>query len=230
MIEYDLASYGSRLVAFVIDFFLVHISFGILKSIIDIIVPGSMFIRVVVFIEIAVLFFYHFMMEIFADGQSLGKMLLKIKVVKLNGAEPSISDHLLRMIFLLVDFLFTAGILGSVLIISSEKKQRLGDIAAGTTLIKKKPNAKFSLKDILEIDDLEVYEPEFPGIKNMKERDMLLVKRVIQRYQKYGNKAHYEAVEQTVEKICSLLGLEEVPTKKIAFLKTVLKDYIVLTR
>lgn len=229
-IEYDPAPYSSRLIAFVIDFFIVNFSFNILRSIIGIIIPGSMSGRAIILIGIAVLFLYHFVMEVFADGQSLGKKLLKIKVVKLNGSEPRVSDHLLRTIFLLVDFLFTAGILGSVLIISSGKKQRLGDIAAGTALINKTPSSKFKLSDILEIDDLDVYEPQYPEIRNMKESDMLLVKKVIQRYQRYRNRAHSEAVVQTVERISELLELEEVPKKKIAFLKTVLKDYIVLTR
>jgi hypothetical protein len=70
----------------------------------------------------------------------------------------------------------------------------------------------------------------FPEAKHFKESDMLLVKTIIARYKKYPNKAHGEALTNAVLRFSKLLELEEIPKNKIEFLKTLLKDYVVLTR
>jgi len=116
------------------------------------------------------------------------------------------------------------------LISSSAKTQRLGDMTANTTVIRLSPDLKFKLEDILKINTLENYEPHYPEVKSLTEKDMLLVKQVLSRQRVHNNKAHSELVNQLVAKLCTELDIKLNTRDKIGFLKTLLRDYIVLTR
>ena len=153
-----------------------------------------------------------------------------LKVVRLDGKEPGLSDYLLRAVFHIVDSLFTFGVLGALLISSSNKSQRLGDMTANTTVIRVKFNLRFQLEDILKINSLEDYEPTFPEVRKLSEKDMLLIKNIIARERKYRNQAHTQVVNDLITKLMDILDIVERPKDKIEFLKTLIRDYIVLTR
>ena len=59
---------------------------------------------------------------------------------------------------------------------------------------------------------------------------MLLIKSIITRSRLYRNKAHREVVDDLVVRLKDELDLEKMPPNKIEFLKTLIRDYIVLTR
>jgi hypothetical protein len=124
----------------------------------------------------------------------------------------------------------TIGILGSILIASTTKKQRLGDMTANTTVIKLKPNLRFGLEDILRINTLDNYEPQYPAVRQYSEQDMLFIKNVLSRFRKHPNAAHRQIINDLVTKIQQQLGLQELPADKLEFLKILIRDYIVLTR
>ena len=90
---------------------------------------------------------YPLLMEVFNHGQTLGKRLLSIQVIRLDGTEPSVSDSLTRWLLLLIDFFYF--IIGLVFIIFTKNSQRLGDLAAGTTVVKKHQYGElyFDLRD-----------------------------------------------------------------------------------
>lgn len=177
-----------------------------------------------------VIFFYHPVMEILFDGQSPGKRMLGLKVVKLTGVEPSLNDYFMRWAFRPIDISFSLGSIGIMLISSSEKAQRLGDIVANTTVIKTSPSQRIHLNDILNIRSLENYVPTYPAVKNFSEQDMLLLKEVMDRSIKYNNDAHVEALSEAAFTVKERLGLEKVPADRIAFIKTLIKDYVALSR
>lgn len=190
---------------------------------------GSL-LMVVRFIPIITFMGYHLVSEIVANGQSWGKKLMGLKVVRLDGAEAGLSDYLLRAIFHIIDSIFSLGILAAMMIASSQKKQRLGDMTANTTVIKLIPEKITRLKDVLKISTKENYTPLYPDIKHFKEADMLLVKHTIIRYKQYPNTAHQEVLLLLAQQFSKLLELTEVPKNKMEFLETILKDYVVLTR
>jgi hypothetical protein len=176
-------------------------------------------------------FLYNIFMEILNSGQTLGKMGMNIRVVRLDGKDPEWSDVVLRSILQLVDSLFCFGIIGILLIKTTPKCQRLGDMAANTTVIKiQQTSWRFRLEDILNISTLQNYNPTYPQVRNLSERDMIFVKNVLARHQRYPNRAHEEVVEDLVTHLMPLLDIRERPLNRLEFLKTLLKDYIVLTR
>jgi hypothetical protein len=87
-----------------------------------------------------------------------------------------------------------------------------------------------SLKDILNIDSRKSYEPKYPQISQFPESDILLIKQSIERYQKYKNEAHKKAILLLCQKLKDRMELSDIGPDKIGFLKTLIKDYIVLTR
>ena len=68
-------------------------------------------------------------------GQTPGKKLLDIKVVSGSGRQPTMGAALIRTILRIIDGI-AFYILGLVIILLTEKKQRLGDILANTVVVK----------------------------------------------------------------------------------------------
>lgn len=235
-IEYELATLRQRMLALGIDVLIVATLYTFLLILFsvgtpDILESGEMGVNILLGMMPVVIFFsYHFFSELFANGQSWGKRATGIRVVRLDGREPGLGDYLLRAVFLLPDLLLSFGVLGALLISTSAANQRLGDMTAHTTVIKMGMPQRFSLQDILRIDTLAEYSPVYPEVRQLSESDMLLVKNVVKRYQNFGNEAHKQAVSDLVERLRSLLNIEEKPVDKIAFLNTLIRDYIVLTR
>ena len=87
------------------------------------------------------LFFYSLLCEILNQGQTLGKMALNIRVVKMDGSMPTLGSYLMRWMLFLIDGPATSFV-GLVAMILTRNNQRLGDMAAGTVVIKKQKYKK----------------------------------------------------------------------------------------
>lgn len=233
-IEYELASLRERVIAFCIDLIIIGTIYVILLAFVSNVFGQDSSDVIGFLVGIFPLFAflcYHLFSEILANGQSWGKKAMGIKVVRLDGQEPGLSDFLLRAIFHIVDSVISIGIVAALLISSSGKNQRLGDITANTTVIRTKHNLRFRLMDILKINTLDDYEPKYPAVRKLSEQDMLLIKGIINRQRNHPNAAHNEALDLLVNRLCSLLEVEKPARRdRIDFLKTLIRDYIVLTR
>jgi uncharacterized RDD family membrane protein YckC len=82
--------------------------------------------------------FFYFVLLQGAYGQTVGKMLVKIKVVREDGSKISYVDAVVRTILALIDLIpyFIPYLLGAILIWTSDTKQRLGDRVAHTVVVK----------------------------------------------------------------------------------------------
>jgi len=78
---------------------------------------------------------YFLFLEGVWDGQTLGKKLLGIKVVKEDGGECDITASVLRNVFRIIDALLYYAV-GFIFMASSDKRQRLGDRIAGTVVVR----------------------------------------------------------------------------------------------
>jgi len=232
-IEYELAGLRERALAWMLDTSIIVFGYYLLVILIlslfgDIGNWWGVFLGILSFL---LYFLYHIFFEILRRGQSPGKMALGIKVVRLDGKDPEWSDVTLRALLQLVDSIFCLGLVGGLLIKTSAKAQRLGDMAANTTLIKLQSSGQtFRLADILSISSLQNYQPVYPQVRNLSERDMIFVKNALTRLNTYPNPAHEDLVEDLVTKLMPLLQVQQRPLNRIEFLKTLLKDYIVMTR
>ena len=84
----------------------------------------------------ALIWGYYMVFEITMNGQSPGKRALGLRVIKAQGYPISFSDSAIRNLVRIIDFLpFFYGT-GLVVMLFNENWQRLGDLAAGTLVVK----------------------------------------------------------------------------------------------
>lgn len=231
-IEYELAPLRERILAWLLDFVIVIVGYVLLYQIINLVFGGISDGAIAAFLLPLLLYFlYNIFFEIWNGGQTPGKRVLNTKVVRLDGKDPEWSDVVLRALLQLVDSLFSAGVVGVLLIKTTDKSQRFGDMAANTTVIRLfGSHFSYRLEDILSISSLDNYKPVFPQVRRLSERDMIFIKNVLSRRQTYINQAHEEVMEDLVTHLMPLLDIEQRPANRPEFLKTLLRDYIVLTR
>lgn len=234
-IDYELAGIMERLVAFLLDTVILTVFIFVV-----LLISGEAgafksgnevyeFI-VIVFVIFPAFIGYHLFCESFWNGQSIGKKALGIKVMKCNGQQMDMGDYGKRWMFRLVDILFSCGSVAVLTIMSNDYNQRLGDIVGDTCVVKTSPRHQMSINDVLKIKTQENYEPKYEGVVQFTEDDMLLLKNTLDRAKLNPNDHYRKLLKELAEKICAELDIKDVPKKRTAFLKTVLNDYIVLTR
>lgn len=235
-IEYDLATLGSRVTAFVLDVILVYLFLQILYTLLETFFgkalsnsSWSMYFLYGI-LPVFLLLGQQTFLESRNNGQTIGKRMLGIRVLRLDGQEAGGAEYLLRSLFLLVDVIFSAGTLASFLVATSPRAQRLGDIATQMVVVQTRSNARFSLDDILKIQSVENYEPRYPAVRKLSEKDVLLIKTTLGRFQRFNNAAHAENVYLLAAHLGHILDIKSRPKDSIEFLKILLRDYIVLTR
>lgn len=231
-IDYEAASLASRGIALFLDLLIITVYMAIMSQIIAVTAFGaSEGVIILMYILIILpITFYSLMMEYLLKGQTIGKMAMGIRVVNLNGENAKLNDYTLRWTFKIIDFWFSAGAIGSLFISTTEKGQRLGDVMAQTAVVRNKPEQVYSIRDILNIKDRSKHEPTYLAVSKFTDEDMILIKNAINRVKRYPNDAHKDLVRELAKRAAEELNLDEVPQKKLTFLKTLLQDYIVLTR
>lgn len=219
-LEYDLASVGDRIVATIIDR-LILIAYGIILMVIatQANFSGDVMTLFVFVVSIPAIF-YTLLSEVFMNGQTIGKRVMKIKVISINGNQPSFSQYLLRWLFRTIDLWMTGNILAVVMVAVNEKRQRLGDIVAGTALIKTTPRTTIS--DTLYVPVAETnYRATYPEVIHLNDGDIQLVKEVITNVHKSGNTL---LAYQAMHKIEAVLNIKS-QHEPLTFLYAVLSDY-----
>ena len=235
-IEYELASLRERILAYLLDMLIITVGYYVFLLLLRSIFGRGLFsgvsdFAIVWLSPIAAFFLYNILFEILNGGQTPGKKAMNIKVVRLDGKDPEWGDVVLRSILHLVDSMASAGVIGLLLIKTTGKCQRLGDMAANTSVIRLFASRfLFRLEDILSISSLETYTPVYTEVRTWSERDMIFIKNALTRYQNFPNNAHYNVVVDLSSRVAPLLHLEQSPNNRVEYLKTLLRDYIVLTR
>ena len=217
-LHYEVATIVDRGIAVLIDWLLLAgwtIALVLITRKLDIFVPD--------WVEIIVLgfpwTFYHRISEVWCDGQSLGKRARNIKVARLDGGQPGIGNYLLRWVIRLVDSMF---FLGAVVILFNGKGQRLGDIAAGTTVISLKQ--RLTLNDTLLMDLPEDHQVTFPEAARLSDAHARLIKEVLAN----TSQARGTAIETLAQRFRQEFGTNTELASE-AFLRALLADHIFLT-
>ncbi len=222
-IHYTVASIEERIYAWMIDMALI-IGYMLLAGLITSGNKDLFYIFIFPFIA-----FYHLGFEIMNNGQSIGKKILKIKVVTLNGRSATGQDYFLRWIFRLLEITGTIGILAIVYVTTTEKNQRIGDILAQTTVIKLKSDRFYDLDALVNRQDLSA-SITYPKVAMYHDEDILLVKNTIKRLKQFPSEVNSKFAQTLVEKIYDDLSISPTNDSNIQFLETILSDYISATR
>ena len=134
-IEQEPASFAARLAAFGIDFLLMAVMWFVLIRVASVGLFDFLNKTLRIFLIFLIPFIYPLVSETTANGQTLGKYLLHIRVVSLDGGGPKVTSFILRCLFLPFDVLLSAGI-GPLCVFLTKKQQRLGDLIAGTWVVR----------------------------------------------------------------------------------------------
>lgn len=224
-IAYEPASIGDRIVGAIIDNFIIFAFLFILEITLSNLGINfrsmSISMQIILFFVIRIpYFFYNLIFEIFMDGQTPGKVARKIKVIRTDGSQPGLSSYLLRWILRPVDT-FMLGVFGIITIAVNMRGQRLGDLAAGTAVVKVNPEVK--LDEVLGVDNLhdKDYEVVHPEAQQLSDQEINILKDVVVFYNKTLNPKHLSLAS---EKVKSLLAIQTLEPDLI-FLQNIIKDH-----
>jgi uncharacterized RDD family membrane protein YckC len=135
-----------RAAATIIDSFLLVV---IIDFLIIILIPthdnASIPLFFIAFFGSILVFFGYFIVMEAIWGATLGKMMLGLRVVKTDGSPLGWSQAVIRNLLRVIDGLFSY-LVGAILIWDSPLRQRLGDRAAKTVVVRRRPQ-KLQVKD-----------------------------------------------------------------------------------
>ncbi|HDS46411.1 MAG TPA: RDD family protein [Methanomicrobia archaeon] len=143
----DYASLGSRAVALIIDYIIlgiiiwvITVPFGAaalisMRTLRDPMAFSGAAVLAVSAISMIIWLLYFTYLE-GSSGQTLGKRVMNIKVTKESGESLTFVDALIRTLCRIIDMLPTLYIFGIIIILLTDKNQRIGDLAAHTTVVK----------------------------------------------------------------------------------------------
>jgi len=250
-IQFSLADVGQRLFAFGIDniikFSYLYFAITFLDfKLFDTAVNGDYWsVRAMDILLFLPVTFYSLYTELLLGGQTLGKKLLQLKVINIDGFKPSTTDFIIRWFLRTIDFnlftllfiyvsslgldsevallmvLFVFGkMVGFLLIIMTNNNQRFGDMIANTVVIYLKDTVQFS-DTILENISAQ-YVPTYPNVVQLSDNDARIIKNTFTSAKKYND---YKTLIKLRSKIIEVTKIASVHKTDIEFIDAVLKDY-----
>jgi uncharacterized RDD family membrane protein YckC len=245
-LEFEIAEFHKRLFAYIIDFFILLIYLVIMKNLyyggFDNVSRETMQSRIG--IDILTISFpmllYSLVSELLMHGQTIGKKFMKIRVISLEGGEPTLGQYLIRWMFRawewpflfgyvffstssLIAYILTTGFFGIIVVIIigvSKKSQRLGDLAANTAVVNTK--SKLSVHDtvFMEISQPD-YQVKFPEVLKLTDRDINTIKNVVNHFYKIHNADTAIRVSRKVQEVLKV----STDMYAVDFLEKLLADY-----
>lgn len=220
-IEQAVGSVGDRIVAQLIDWgvllaYMVMTGWVLLKLQTD-------FFWVVLISLVFPVLFYSLAFEVFNNGQTLGKLAMRLRVVKTDGSQPTLGALVLRWLLFLIDGP-TFSFVGLIPMVLTRSNQRLGDLAAGTVVIKLQDykRRRVSLDDYDYLQ--QGYTPRYPQAADLSLEQIELIRRAI------GSEGGELASQVALlsKKVQQKMGISRVEPTDAAFLRRVVRDYLTL--
>jgi uncharacterized RDD family membrane protein YckC len=229
-INFNLASIGERMLGAAIDevikiaylIFILYIFFEILN--IDSVLSDDWSKMGVFSLLLLPFMLYSLVLESIFDGQTIGKKVMKTKVVKIDGYQATFGDYLIRWVMRLVEF-YTTLLIGIIVLILNKNTQRIGDMAAGTAVINLQN--KFTIDSTILENINQDYHPTYPLVIKLSDNDASIIK---SSYQTAKIKKDYATLIKLRTKIEEVTGIKNISGNDMDFIKTILKDYNFYTK
>lgn len=215
----NIASIGDRLLAYIIDSFVIFaytLGVYLLLGALDL-DPGDTW-AIYLLVSLPA-FLYYVLLETFWDGRTIGKFAMKTRVVMLDGSKPGFANYFIRWILRIVDVVITFGGGAALTILIKGNGQRIGDIAAKTTVISERE--KVSIKDTLAVDIPLDYVPTYSQVTMLNDKDMQTIKNL---YDEARYKGNHNIIVNLNDRLAKVMQVEP-KEKPIDFVNRVIKDY-----
>ncbi len=229
-INFTTASLGERMLAFFIDMIVkVAYLYAVIYITSELGIYGNLNFdsweqMVIIFILYFPVLFYSLILEALFNGQTIGKRMMKIKVIKIDGYQASFTDYLMRWVLRLVEITIFMGSIALLTIIFNDRNQRLGDIVAGTAVISLKN--KYQISHTFLQNMQESYQPVFQQVLRFSDNDIRIVRET---YDKVLLNRDYDLQTRLVQKIEDTLHIKNPYQNPNEFIGIILKDYTYLT-
>ena len=220
-IQFEVAGLGDRVVAALIDYLL--LTAYVFAIILGAAASGEADSMALLAIAMLPALLYFLVCEVFFDGQSIGKKALRLKVARLDGNQPTVGNYLLRWLLRPIDIGISSGLVALVSILVTRHGQRLGDLAAGTTVIKLRPRTRLgdTLFSRLEDD----HATTFPQVDRLEDHDVETAKEVLNTLTtQRRSHATFQLGNKMKAALEDKMGVTS-DLSPIEFLRTVIDDY-----
>ena len=241
-LNFEYAVFHKRVLAYVIDFVLLIIYLFLMKymlyTLLELDRENNQGFDIVI-ISLPMLL-YSLLCELLMNGQTVGKNIMQIRVISLEGGEPTLGQFILRWITKfyewpllfgyiafsfdnIVSYIFITCMLAIpviILVLVTKNKQRLGDLAAGTTVIQTK--TQLNINDTIFIDLRNTnYKPTFPDVMKLSDNDINTINTILGQSRKNFN---YDLCKRVEYKIKDVLHITS-NLSSIDFLEKLMEDY-----
>jgi uncharacterized RDD family membrane protein YckC len=235
-INFNAAEIGVRILGWFIDFIIKSAYIGVVVWFLFVLTELGEFLfnaagkdmwsmfAIIIIIGFPVIF-YTLLMETFVNGQTIGKIIVKTQVVKIDGYQAGFTDYFIRWIMRIIDVNLFFGIIGLVTMGSSKNHQRVGGLASGTAVISKKNkiNISHTILENLQSD----YKPTYTSVIKLSDNDVRIIK---ENYKRVKNKDDQKTLLAIKNKIIQVIGEEPKTSSTIDFIEIILKDYNYFTQ
>lgn len=192
-LEFELAGLGSRFLAYLIDtamqaiFFIIlvyvlAIAFAFIGGLLHIEEISDGWRNALLAIGIFLLYEGYFIFfETVWRGQTIGKKILRLRVVKDEGYPITFMDAAIRNLMRIADalptwFYFPSYGLGSAVLIGNPQGKRLGDFAAGTLVIKERTTTGFENFGLLHLNPEMVRGITLPNLNRINDDEYFVLR------------------------------------------------------
>lgn len=216
---YDIAGIGSRFLAAMIDTFLILIAQGIILFVAGLAVSSfeigqSILTALAAVVGFVILWGYYIVFEMVWSGQTPGKRSVGLRVVREGGRPITFVASAIRNFIRLVDFLPALYGIGVVAMFIDTRARRLGDLAAGTLVVKERANVT------LESLEAKPFQPAntasgqplqltISNINLLNDQDYMLVQEFLRRRTELGREARQRLGMQLASGLQARLGLPQ---------------------
>ena len=140
VLDFETAGIGSRILATLIDWLIIATTVWVFVLMVAIVSSnsglGTTGIVLVVIGITVIVFGYPIVSEVMTRGRTAGKAALGLRVLTIDGGPIRFRHAVIRSAMIVPDFLLTGGGLAVVVALGNQRNQRLGDLAAGTFVVR----------------------------------------------------------------------------------------------
>jgi uncharacterized RDD family membrane protein YckC len=225
-VNFAIADLGKRLLAKIIDLIIIIL----VVYVMNIIYTNSVVYKIkfddylsqVAFQQLFFLpiYTYSLWIEILLHGRSLGKLVMNLQIMRLDGRTFSWENALIRWMCNIIDALPIGYLVALISIGSTKNGQRIGDLAAGTVVVSKKKNVGINQTILIHLKD--DYQPTYSQVIRLSDNDMRIIKDTFESALNNGDVAIIKKLRSKIE---SVIDVKNVEMNDVNFVRLVMRDF-----
>lgn len=225
-IEQTPAAIGYRVLAYIVDAIVISMYYSAVGGFVSIFGSrsnNSIIVYATLFVLLLPMLYQPICEQLF-NGRTLGKMATGTRVVMQDGSAITFSSSFLRWVLSLIDIDMMG--CGLVVMLCNKRNMRLGDLAAGTIVIRDKLDYSkmYSLTKFTFLS--EDYKPTYPFAADMTWGQINFINHTATRQLYYTLKSQKKKnIEMLANKIANMYNIELEPNSHNDFLCTIVSDY-----